>query len=1626
MAAQSFRLVFHGKIAPDKDLDQVKVRLQQLFKKDAQTIEKLFSGKKVSLKQGLNQSQAIQYKEKLRAMGILCDMEAQLPPKAAAATSGVSRPAATVQSDKPLKFADIDKAFVGTIPKVDPSLTYKAGIVAVGLTMVLLPLLYLALIALTGYGVMHHAMVNTSWMHSMGAKLGTLAYVTPIVAGVTVILFMLKPLFARPADEPKTVTLDPLKEPIFVHFVYKIALAVGAPRPKHIQIDCDVNAAASFHRGIFGLLGNDLVLTIGLPLIAGFNTRQLAGVLAHEFGHFSQGVGMRFHYLTYKINSWLFHAVYTRDTWDQKLDEAAEQSADWINIILNIARAGVWFTRKILYVFMMIGHAVSSYMLRQMEFDADRYEIFMAGSKQFKDTTLQLQRLGAAFQISHDHLAQAWEEKKLVNDFPSLIAHNATQLPPEINKAVLRQIEEAKTQVYDSHPSDKQRIEKAMQEQAPGVFALACESRELFKSFSQLAKQVTIHHYDNDLGLEFEKDKLVDVTQVVKLTRDHEQQQEAYSDYFKEMAPVFAFPLAVNIFDTSKVDWDKLVDQYQEVNDRIVNEAVGRNRLMSAVNKAYRQYQIFDTIGLLKQAKLVMLPEWFDLDDEIFGKHEAQLETAEHAWQQRMKQLQSMFALNDQRLSIALTLLNHPKLIGRNKEHAHHLKMRNRLSLLINNFKRNTDTIIDFEYKKFRLTAVLSCARAIGQKSPDLQSLTDQLLEEFKESFVRLSGCLHRLDYPFVAEGEHETIAGYLETLLPKRQQCGSELEYYLSSGNVIEEKLESIYKRIISGLAAIALNVDRLLPTMDEEPETQVQEKQQPVAISGAASQQSNLAFKSSDYFGQPGVSDSQSESARAFYDAAVMGSDTGSKLPVSLADMNPGTDNADRPASSTTDKAVGGSQPISNLQQQPRQPGLGHTENQQPQPTDAGADYPATGAIWQAEPTAKSAPGKPVETKHQAASGADAAVAENGKDDAGSVRTDPVAKDYARETTDGENNKGVIGINAAGGDEPATQGGTQDQQGTDEDKAAAPNVETREVANLNLDAGDIAAGEAVSHEAVSHEAVSNEVTPKQDPANLDQAAVGQTDAKDQPGDERPADTSPAAPQANVESPALNSDTGEAAMSVEAPLSVETKDTAAELESAPVAAESQSQTVSPRAMDAMAQSIDNLRKTVDKLKTSPVKMPPAGNAAAITSTEAASLTNGADKAEDIASSASASETGDAPNQPRSMQAPASAGLPDAEATLNSPPVNESEVRDAPLSEVPAGGEPASDTPSVDVSSSEMTAGDISVNEVATNDTGLDDTGLDDTPAQKTPATDTGTDETMADGALSDIDDELADHGLPASDQDDASVLDPVDMEHELQLRQVKLDQTVIEVMAELDDLDDELAMPTGELDDYLPLETGYRGRGASNTDAADTQSGLEMAASLEEVINYGQQQTSADANNSAAGNSQVPSQQPAGSTTTAAGSVIGNATAEANRESLSAAAPGSNQRLSEALAKMAEKRNNWRSYLNQINATVVAPGLETADRYASIKHKSSTTQSGMGEEQQAGDMPGGEQPTTGATPAQTASPMADRVLELQRVTRASVKREPASPTTSSNADDNVQTDNNRGGDEASQESPSV
>jgi len=407
----------------------------------------------------------------------------------------------------------IAAAFQGTVPPTRVSIFYQLGLVIVAITMLILPLVYFALIGVAGWCVYWWATHGTflfDHVRGRGAVGAFLLYVAPLIAGVVVVFFMFKPLLARRAPAAQPLALNPAAEPLLFALVRCVCDAVGAPFPKRIDVDCQLNASAGFRRGLLSFFGNDLVLTIGMPLVAGMSTRQFAGILAHEFGHFTQGFGMRLTYLIRTINMWFARIAYERDAWDATLEQWAAEAEDGrVAIIVALVRLAVWFSRLILKLLLFIGHGIGCFMLRQMEYDADSYEIKLAGSETFESAAKRLHVLGAALGKSYTELGNGWKaSKRLPDNFPAFLMNHEAAL----SHAAKTELEDTaglgKTGLFDSHPSDGDRIRQARKAGEPGVFDLDAPATMLFSNFEVLAKQVTHLHYEDDLGLPLAAAKL--------------------------------------------------------------------------------------------------------------------------------------------------------------------------------------------------------------------------------------------------------------------------------------------------------------------------------------------------------------------------------------------------------------------------------------------------------------------------------------------------------------------------------------------------------------------------------------------------------------------------------------------------------------------------------------------------------------------------------------------------------------------------------------------------------------------------------------------------------------------------------------------------------------------------------------------------------------------------------------------------------------------------------------------------------------------------------------------------------------------------------------------------------------
>ena len=406
------------------------------------------------------------------------------------------------------------------------SFAYRVGIVLVSLAMILLPLAYLGLIALIGWLVGQHLIHHTGLIgagRGRGAVMALLLYLVPLIAGGLCILFLVKPLVTRRAREQEPYVLKPSREPLLFAFVKRICQDVGAPVPTQIRVDNEVNASASFRKGIWSMTGNDLVLTIGLPLVAGTTMRQLGGVLAHEFGHFSQGAGMRLSYLIRSINYWFYRVVYERDAWDERLDDWTRNTDGQLNWIGWACRAMVVFSRAVLWIFMMMGNGISGFLLRQMEFDADRHEARWAGSETFRQTQHAINRLSFSQQMAYRDLEDFYREGRLADNLSELVSHRARHLDPEILKALANQSLSQSTSFFDTHPSDRDRAANAMLEKASGKFHLELPAVQLFTQFEQVAKNVTLVTYRTLFGDRFRINTVHATARL--LARQHQEMQ---------------------------------------------------------------------------------------------------------------------------------------------------------------------------------------------------------------------------------------------------------------------------------------------------------------------------------------------------------------------------------------------------------------------------------------------------------------------------------------------------------------------------------------------------------------------------------------------------------------------------------------------------------------------------------------------------------------------------------------------------------------------------------------------------------------------------------------------------------------------------------------------------------------------------------------------------------------------------------------------------------------------------------------------------------------------------------------------------------------------------------------------
>jgi len=398
--------------------------------------------------------------------------------------------------------AELKEALAGTVTRRRISVFYQAGLVLVALFMILLPVAYLAFVALVAYCTYWYAVHARVLLTSLSGGfylffLKAILYVGPLIAGGIAVFFMFKPILARTPKRAEPLELNPAQHPRLYQFIAHISDLLRVRMPGRIYLTCDLNASAGFRSGWLSFLGSDLVMNIGLPLVAGQNTRQFAAVVAHELGHCTQGLAMRLGYIINRIDGWFLRVVYERDTWDESFEEWAGSIGDSrLAFIPACAGVAIWVSRGVLAGLMFAGHAVSCFLARQMEFHADACAAGVAGSQGLESLLIRLREQNVLEQLAYDGLNQIWQKKHQMPDsVPDFLDQLEQRLPADFHEQARLTLLNEKAGLFATHPTAAQRIQKARQRTEPGIFGIEKPARALFNDFAGTAKSASPGRY---------------------------------------------------------------------------------------------------------------------------------------------------------------------------------------------------------------------------------------------------------------------------------------------------------------------------------------------------------------------------------------------------------------------------------------------------------------------------------------------------------------------------------------------------------------------------------------------------------------------------------------------------------------------------------------------------------------------------------------------------------------------------------------------------------------------------------------------------------------------------------------------------------------------------------------------------------------------------------------------------------------------------------------------------------------------------------------------------------------------------------------------------------------------------
>jgi hypothetical protein len=697
---------------------------------------------------------------------------------------------------RPLGKSDIDSATLGNIEHKEKSTKYSLLLVSSLIAMALIICVYLvavfAVACVTVFSANNFVLSldgNDMW--------STTSYGLYAVFSFLLVVGMVKSILMKHVKKAEHVVTKE-EEPIFFYYLESMCDNLNVPMPDSVYLTCDVDVSCHYRR----FFSKKIELHVGMPLVSGFSTKELAGVLAHELCRFSRYNSPLLVERVRSMYLWMGKVSCHQDHLDKyiynlnrKLRKSPFKLAFMlVELFFKIPRWG-------LHGLMWLTHLCCQFAIYKIDYDCDFYEMQFAGSKKFTEIAYNMEIMSQTCNNTHNGFEFAKKNEKLYEDLPGHIA--ATSIMRNADRQqIVDKFTNKKERITEIHPAFKKRVAKAAEYHNPGIFDLEKPATGLFMHLKQHKRKVSLAQYELYFGSEAIKSSSLKTTEselreMNELSRDWNHLER----FFHGIVSFERIPVVDRKHPLVAKNWIQALRDLKETHSKIKSES---HHVRSSQSEYEHEINFKHSLDCARDFFLHNKESHSTID--VLGRKitkknvEKLLEVSKKRLERSDLELSHFHDLCSARICYAVQLLNRKEfrakiekgeLYRKNLSHIlHYLRIFDHIKSSLLGLKNNfidARTLMDSNEDNFELENGLSASRSLLHKS--LVNIELKLLE---------------VPHPFSDE-MNESIMEYIGFEVPEAQDFGE----LLFVAEETYERSTSIYFKVLTKLIHIVEEVE-------------------------------------------------------------------------------------------------------------------------------------------------------------------------------------------------------------------------------------------------------------------------------------------------------------------------------------------------------------------------------------------------------------------------------------------------------------------------------------------------------------------------------------------------------------------------------------------------------------------------------------------------------------------------------------------------------------------------------------------------------------------------------------------------------------------------------------------------